>query len=223
MSIEMSKKIILITEKPRISPPIKIALNSLGYELASDYPALTSISVMRTGIAKSGKTAFIRTALLRFIKEYGFPKAIIMDCQIDLGPGSIQDPEMLKIFKTFMIAYIILRKGVELKHLKGNFILLTKGNSFEQNFGLGENPHNVMNLIYTQNPEINVFIDELKNRKERFDELFSIILLDSDLPSNVITDTVARFLVDTSQNAPVKNPETVNTPTPDYGKTDKSS
>ena len=201
----MSNKVILITEKARITTPIKIALDSYRLEILTDYPALTSISVMRTGIAKSGKTTFIRTELLRFIKEHGYPRAIIMDSQIDLGPGSIPDAEMLKIFKTFLIACIILRKGIEHKDLRGNFILLTKGNAFEKKFGIGNNPHNVMNLLSTQNPEINVFLDEFKDNREHFDAVFSITLLDTDLSSDIITDTVEKFLSNTGKGIPAES------------------
>lgn len=177
----MSNRVILITEKPRITTPIKIALNSLGLEIEGEYPALTSISVMRTGIAKSGKTAFIRTALLRFIREKGYPRVIILDSQIDLGPENAKDPGMLKIFKTFLIAYVILSKGADNRNLHGNFILLSKGSSFEKEFGIGTNPQKVISMLTTQNPEINFFIDELKDNRQRFDSLFSISVLDTDL------------------------------------------
>lgn len=204
MPIEMSNKIILITEKTRITSPIKIALNTHGLEIAAEYPALTTIPVMRTGIAKSGKTAFIRTEILRFIRENGFPRAIIMDSQIDIASDTMPDRDTLKIFKTFLIAYIILRKGVEHKNLRGNFILLTKGAAFEKKFGIGANPHNAMNLLTTQNPEINLFLEELRNNREHFNEIFSIILLDTDLSSDIITDTVEKFLASTANGAPAE-------------------
>lgn len=204
MPIEMSDRVILITEKSRITSPIKIALNSLALEIEAEYPALTSISVMRTGIARSGKTAFIRTELLRFIRDKGFPRAIILDSQIDLGRECPPDPDMLKIFKTFLIAYVILSKGAELKKLRGNFILLAKGNAFEKQFGIGADPLCVMNLLSTQNPEINIFIDELKNNPQLFNELFSITVLDTDLSSDVITETVKKSLTGTKQNTPAE-------------------
>ncbi len=194
MPIEMSNKVILITEKSRITSPIKIALNSMSLEIEAEYPALTSISVMRTGIARSGKTAFIRTELLRFIRDKGFPRAIILDSQIDLGGECPPDPEMLKIFKTFLIAYVILSKGAELKNLRGNFILLAKGDSFEKQFGIGADPHSAINLLSTQNPEISIFIEELKGNRELFDSLFSITVLNTDLSSDVITETVKKAL-----------------------------
>lgn len=201
MPTEMSNKVILITEKPRISSPIKIALNKQSAEIAADYPALTSTSVMRSGIIKSGKTAFIRTELLRFIQKNGFPRAIIMDSQIDLGREAGPDPGGLKIFKTFLIAYIILSKGSEFANLRGNFILLCKGNGFEKELNIAENPHAVMNLLSSQNPEINFFIDELKESSERFDALFSISVVDTDLSSDLITEEVEKFLLKTASKA----------------------
>lgn len=201
MPIDMSDKVILITDKPRITSPIKIALNRSGLEITTDYPALSSISVMRTGIAKSGKTAFIRTELLRFIKKNGFPRAIIMDSQIDLGREAAPDPGMIKIFKTFLIAYVILSKGSEFENLRGNFILLTKGNAFEKEFGIGNNPHSAIDLLSTQNPEINYFIDEYRESRERFDSVFSIELIDTDLSSDLITEGIEKFLAKTAVNA----------------------
>jgi len=195
MTIGISNKVILITEKSRITSPMKIALNKHGLEFLADYPALTSIPVMKAGIMRSGKTAFIRTEFLRFIKNNGFPRAIIMDSQIDSGAGKEQDPGMLKIFKTFMIAYVILSKGSECTNLRGNFILLTTGNAFEKEFGFGTNPHAIMEKLSTQNPEINFFIDELKDNSEKFNELFKIILLDTELSSDIITDTIDEFFV----------------------------
>ena len=186
MPIETSNKVILITEIPRINTTIKLALNQVGLEIVGDYPALGSLSVMRTGIAKSGKTAFIRTELLRFIRENGFPRAIIMDCKIN--PASVPDTaaDMLKIFKTFLIAYIILRKGEMYSGLQGNFILLTRGNAFDKETGIGGNPHCVMDMLATQNPEINTLIDELKKNTDKFNAAFSINLLDTEQSSDVI-------------------------------------
>lgn len=199
MPISMSNKVILITEVPRISTTIKLALNQVGLEIVSDYPALSSLSVMRTGIAKSGKTAFIRTELLRFINEKGFPRAIIMDGKIN--PTSVPDvtADMFKIFKTFLIAYIILRKGEQYSGLRGNIILLTKGSSFEKETGIGKNPPAVIDMLTTQNPEINILIDELKDSPERFNSLFSIHLLDTEQSSDVLRDSIVKFITKTEK------------------------
>lgn len=195
MPVEMSNRVILITELPRITTTIKLALNKIGAEIITDYPAITSISVMRTGIAKSGKTAFIRTELMRFIKEKGFPRAIILDSRLHPSAVPDKDADSLKILKTFLIAYIILQKGEGYSGLHGNFILLTKGNTFNKETGLGSSPHSIMKLLSTQNPEINLFIEELKDNKERFDSLFSIHLMDTEQSSDVISDNIVKMLV----------------------------
>lgn len=201
MAINISDSVILITEKPRITSPIKIALNKFNLQIVADYPALTSTSVMSAGIAKSGKTAFIRTELLRFIRAKGIPRAIIMDSRIDLGKTVGADPGNLKIFKTFLIAYIILSKGEECKGIRGNIILLTKGNEFEKEYGIGSNPHNALDLLSSQNPEINYFIDEFKGNRDLFDSVFSIELIDADSSSDVITEGITNFLQKTAGGA----------------------
>lgn len=201
MPITMSNKVILITEIPRISTAIKIALNQVGLEIVTDYPALSSLSVMRTGIAKSGKTAFIRTELLRFINERGFPRAIIMDCKIN--PTSVPDvtADVFKIFKTFLIAYIILRKGEQYSGLKGNFILLTKGAGFDKETGIGSNPQSAIDMLSTENPEINILIDELKGSADQFNALFSINLLDTEQSSDVLRDSIVKFITKTEKGS----------------------
>jgi len=197
MPITMSNKVILITEIPRITTSIKIALNQVGLEIVHDYPALSSLTVIRTGIAKSGKTAFMRTELLRFIKERGFPRAIIMDSKINPSPLPDTAADMFKIFKTFLIAYIILRKGEEYGGLKGNFMLLTKGPAFEKETGFGNNPRAAIELLSTQNPEINILINEVKNREDLFNSLFTISLLDTEQSTDVLRDAIVKFITRT--------------------------
>jgi len=194
----MSNKVILVTEVPRINTTIKLALNQVGLEIVGDYPALSSLSVMRTGISKSGKTAFIRTELLRFIKERGFPRAIIMDSMIN--PVSVPDitADMFKILKTFLIAYIILRKGEQFSGLKGNFILLTKGKDFNKETGIGTNPQIVIDMLTTQNPEINALIEEMKDR-DIFNSAFTISLLDTEQSSDVLRDSIVKFITRTEK------------------------
>jgi len=194
MALKMSNRVILLTELPRIATPIKLGLNKIGAEIITDYPAITSISVMRSGIAKSGKTAFIRTEFMRFIRENGFPRAIIMDSRINPEPVPSKTADTLKIFKTFLIAYIILRKGEDYGGLHGNFILLTKGGTFNNETGIGSAPHTVMGMLSTQNPEINLFIEELKNDADKFKDLFSIQLLDTEQSTDIIRDGISDML-----------------------------
>jgi len=74
----------------------------------------------------------------------------------------------------------------------------------------------------TENATINSYVDELKRDRKRFDDLFFIRLLDSELPSNTITDSVETFLkgaavrqgpVDAAQGpAPAEDPASAQAP-----------
>ena len=208
--MEYSKKIILVTENTRIATPIKHALKKHGIEIESEYLNLHSLIIMRKGIARAGRTTFIRNEFSRFVKERGFPAAFIMDAQVDLGFQPKDDPGMIKLLKTHLISYIIFSKGREYEKLKGSFILLTRGKSFGERYGIGRDPHKVLDQLMTENPTINSYINELKKDRKRFDELFFIKLLDSETSSDTITEFVDAFLkgVIIRQNPPGAAAET---------------
>lgn len=198
MSGTYSKKILLMTALPRITTPIRHALNRMNLEIAADFPALTQIPMIKSGVAHAGNTTFIRTELLRFIREQGYPRAIIMDSQIDIGAEAGHEPDRLKLLKTLMIAYIILSKGSSFRTLRGVFILLAHGAALNKELAIGKNPHALMKILNSQNPEIGHFIDELRESRERFDALFSFTVIDAEQPSDHVTAAVAEFLARTA-------------------------
>ncbi len=207
--MEYSKKIILITENNRIVTPIKHTLNKRSLEIASEYLNLHSPAVMRKVIARTGNTGFIRTELMRFIKEQGPPYAIIMDGQTNLGLGPEADPGRMKLFKTLLISYIILGKGKEFENLTGNFLLMTGGNSLEEKLHIGTEPFGVLNFLKTGNQAINSYIDELKQNREKFNERFVIRLLDSEISSDQISLSIQKFLQDITAKMATENPPPV--------------
>ncbi len=194
MSIEFSNRVFLITENTRIAAPIRQALSGLGIVLETEFLNLHSIPAIKKGIARSGRTAFIRTELLRFIRERGFPRAIIMDARIDLELGPGEDPGHIKLLKTFLISYIILSKGKDTDGIHGRFILLARGKDFEKEYGLGSGTHRILDLLATKNPDINFFIEELKENKARFDQLFTIRIVDPDIPSGSMKEIITGLL-----------------------------
>ncbi|HOO71666.1 MAG TPA: hypothetical protein PK926_07880 [Spirochaetota bacterium] len=194
MAREYSKKIIIISENNRITTPIKYALNNHGLEIETEYLNLHSLSVIRKALATTGKTAFIRTELMRFIKERGFPYAIVMDGEINLDTNHISVPDKIKMLKTFLISYIILSRGKEFENLQGNFLLLTRGSDFEKHYIPGKDPHQILSHIKTTNNVINSFIDEMNHNKQLFNSRFFIKLLDSETQSTDITLFVDTFL-----------------------------
>jgi hypothetical protein len=192
--MEYSNKIILVTENSRIATPIRHALNKHGLEIESEYLNLHALPVIRKGIARTGRTTFIRNELIRYIRERGFPAAVIMDAQVNLGFPTENDPGMIKLLKTLLISYIIFSKGRDYGKVQGSFLLLTKGKSFGERFGMATDPSRILEQLATENPAINGYIDELKKDRARFESLFFIRLFDSEVASNAVTDFVDTFL-----------------------------
>ncbi|HOW83399.1 MAG TPA: hypothetical protein PK573_12620 [Spirochaetota bacterium] len=194
MALNYSKKILLINENTRIVPPIKHALNKHGLEIAAEYLNLYSLGAIRKAFARTGKTAFIRAELMRFIKEQGFPGAILMDSPMSICQDRNADPDGLKLLKTFLISYIILSRGADFENLQGNFLLITRAGSPEKKLDIASNPHRILELLRTENQAINSFIDEMKMKKDLFNRLFLIRLLDAESASDMITSQVDDFL-----------------------------
>src|SRR4030042_3845582 len=103
MSFKYSKRILYISENTRITMPIKYALNKEGLEIASDYLNLHSLQSIRKAIASTGKTVFLRSELMRFIKEQGYPYAVIMDIRNDLGLGDERDLANFQLLNKLLI------------------------------------------------------------------------------------------------------------------------
>ncbi|MBN1531587.1 MAG: hypothetical protein JXA20_02895 [Spirochaetes bacterium] len=192
--MDTSNKVILISENSRIATPIRHALNRQGLEIESEYLNLHALAVMRKGIARTGRTTFIRNELVRYIRERGFPAAVIMDAQADLGFPQENDPGMIKLLKTILISYIIFSKGKDFGKVRGAFLLLTKGKAFGERYGMAADPHRILDQLMTENPAINGYIDELKNDRNRFNDLFYIKLFDSEVASDAVTEFVDAFV-----------------------------
>lgn len=173
MPFIQSKKVIFISKARDIEENLKQVLGEHGLSIATAYPSLYSLEEIQTVLIKTGTTTFIRNELMRFIKETGFPYAIIIDSQIDIN----DDP--LKILKTLLISYIILTRGHEFDDLKGNFILRTQEDSFTNTYKWDTSPHCILDILHTSNEAVNSFITELKKDKKKFNSRFFIKFLNS--------------------------------------------
>jgi hypothetical protein len=188
MTHHYSKKIFLISENGRIATPIRHALNRSGLDLESDYTGLHSLSVIRMGLARTGKTAFIRTELMRFIN------AFIIDGEIDLGTMARQESDKTKLLKTLVISYIILSRGKEFENLQCNLLVISKGDSFEQRHVNDGDAHSLLKNMRTGSDIINSFIDEMAADRRLFNSRFFVNFLDSGKSTDEITMMTDTFL-----------------------------
>ncbi|MCP4131551.1 MAG: hypothetical protein GY754_11285 [bacterium] len=193
MAIGKSGKMILITRHDNLVIPIQEALDQHELSIAIGYPNLSSIEAIQESIQAGKNTTFIRTELLRFMKENGFPHIIALDYRIDSGLGNELDPDKMKVLRTFLISYIILSRGKGFEKLIGNFLILASGSDVEavKNFEL--NPERILDILATKDKIVNSFILELKNNIGQFKKLFFINTINTGLDSGKVTSIVANF------------------------------
>ncbi len=187
MPVNSSRKIILISDNTRIAMPIKAAITPFTLEIDEEFLNLHSLSLMRKAIHSTKSTNFIRSELLRFIKQNGFPFLTIIDYKIDTGLDSDVDPDHMKILRTLLISYIILSKGNGFENLKANIILLGTNSQKHEITKIEANPQIILGLLATKDEFINNLISELKSDINKFKKLFFIKSLNSEIRNDEIS------------------------------------
>jgi len=194
MVIETSQKILLLTKNKTIHHPIHNALTQEKLESAENYLNLTSLSVIQRAIEKTKNTTFIRTELLRFIRENGFPRFIAMDYKIDTGLDTMYDPDHMKILRTFLISFIILTRGKGFENLQGNIILFFKEDEDKYITHFERNPEKILDLLKTKDETVNSFIHELKTDLKKFNKLFLIKCISFTEQPQAITNEIINYI-----------------------------
>lgn len=142
----------------------------------------------------ASNTTFLRTELLKFIKDTGFPYFIAIDFRIDSGLPEEIDPDHMKILRTLLISYIILARGRGFEKIQGNFILF--GNESDEKLlsEINTDPKKILSFLATQDRAVNSFIDELKQNGAKFNKLFFLKTIDSTLPPNQMEPLITTYI-----------------------------
>ncbi len=194
MPVNSSRKIILISDNSRIAMPIKAAISPFALEIDEEFLNLHSLSLMRKAIHSTKSTNFIRSELLRFIKQNGFPFLAIIDYKIDTGLEAEADPDHMKILRTLLISYIILSKGNGFENLKANIILLGTNSQKQEITKIEANPQIILGLLATKDEFINNLITDLKSDIKKFSRLFSIKGLNTEIRNDEISMKLTGYI-----------------------------
>lgn len=194
MAIAAAQKIMFISDNSRIAMPIKTSITPFGLEIDEEFLNLHSLSLMRKAINSTRSTNFIRSELLRFMKQNGYPFLTIIDLKIDTGLGKDIDPDQMKILRTILISYIILSKGNGFENLKANIILLGTNSQQHEITRIENSPKLILELLATKDESINAFINELKTDSAKFSKLFFIKGLNSEIHSDEIKLKLTNYI-----------------------------
>jgi hypothetical protein len=195
--LESSNKIIQISKYQDLSETLKGIITKHGMDIADDYSNLHSIDMIKKGIGQTGNTSFMRSELVRFIRETGFPFLFIMDYKIDTGVGKQLDPDGMKLLRTLLISCIILARGAGFEKLRGNFLLLAEKNDLARARQIESDPLRILKILSTSDKIVNSFINELKSNSYHFNQLFYIRAMSTESSVNdihVVMDTMIKAI-----------------------------
>ena len=193
-NFDFSRKAILISENKEKSELISKILEDNRIEIETRFPFLHTLPSIVENYTKTGNTTFLRTALVKFIGEVGFPYVIILDYRINLGNSNPDDLMSKKLFRTILISYIILSRGKGFERLKGNFLIFGNSSDIEEINSFEDDPLNALNILKTNNDIVNSFITELKKNPIVYKRLFFIKGINLETTSEEIAETTNKFL-----------------------------
>ncbi len=187
-----AKKSIVLLENPQMSDFVKSIAGKIQLESDSDFQYLSSFKAIKERINETKNAAFLRTELFNFISKFGYPSVIILDLKSNLNLDKELDSDNMKIFKTFLISYIVFSMSVEFSDIKGNFYIIHESNDpiLEK---LKLMPFNILDHLHTHNELVNKAIAALKINNKDFTKLFNIHYFDKALLNSNFEKSLMTF------------------------------
>jgi hypothetical protein len=170
----MYEKTLLLTQDRRLEQSIRLLLRTKKKEIEKDLPLLSDIDAIRRDISQFRNTLHLRREFSSYVKSFGFPFMIIMDYIIDFGLPKEVDPDMRKLFRTFLIAFMILAKGKGYDSARANIVLIIDPRLEANVAGLQTEPSVILTKLKTQDERVNEIIESFLKEKARVKEFFSI-------------------------------------------------
>ncbi|MFW5808707.1 MAG: hypothetical protein ACOC2H_07085 [Spirochaetota bacterium] len=190
---DYSKYAVVLTSTSRFDMVVKSALNRVGIKPITDIPNLSSLSTISRVLRTTRNTAFIRAELYRFIQEYGFPYIVVMDFKLDVGLDKTNDPDNMKIFRAFLISYLIFSMGRGFEKLHLNLMLLYDEQDTEIAQMLGQKPEKILSALNTRNEKVNELIAQLKKDSASFYRIFTFRFVAKSDIHRTIDDEITQF------------------------------
>ncbi len=194
MAVQVSDKVILITESSELVQPVRDVLAENGLSLASEQLSLHSLPAIRSQVKNSGKTTVIREELKKFIDGKGFPYLIAMDARIDSGLPLEKDPDRLMVFKTILFTLIVLSKNLRYKNLRTSILLLADSGDMEYIKELTLKPMSILDLFVVRDAKISKLIHEYKKNIYSFSNRFSIDSMERDVEVEEFISSLNRHI-----------------------------
>jgi len=188
----MYERTLLLTQDRRLEQSIRLLLRMKKKDIEKELPLLSDIDAIRSDITQFRNTLHLRREFSTYVKSFGFPFMIIMDYIIDFGLSNEVDPDMKKLFRTFLIAFMILANGKGYNTARANIVLIADPKLEANVAGLQAEPSIFLTKLKTQDERVNAIIDSFSKEPGRVKEFFSIgyILRPEDGDYNSVTQSL---------------------------------
>ncbi|PKL19372.1 MAG: hypothetical protein CVV49_00755 [Spirochaetae bacterium HGW-Spirochaetae-5] len=192
MSNTISNKAMIFTDYDNLfslAAGIMPAINVVPY---TDGESLSSLSCLKKRIISEKNISFLKKDILAFIQNNGYPFITIIDMKIDSGLDN--DHDRMRIFKTFLLSYIIIMQSEQYKNISCNLLILMNKNEFIQFKESLKHPQNIMSLLKTNDERLNSIINEYKVNNEKFKKNFNILVTDAEQELSLIRSEFILFI-----------------------------
>lgn len=187
-------KCIVLSEYKELASRIGASIAECGCTVETSYESLHSIRSIRRSIVETGNTVFLRKAFSRFIQDNGLPGLIALDYVVDLGLDEDQDPDRHKLLRTFLISYVIFLRKTDLQAVDGRFLLIADERFYHEAVALEKKPELLIDMLYTQNQEVNHLLDSIRTDRESLSRIFNIRVLRDDAPGEDVSQAVGALM-----------------------------
>ncbi|MBP7736387.1 MAG: hypothetical protein KA369_10485 [Spirochaetes bacterium] len=175
-----NKQALLITGNSALGSHARSMLGKYRITVNTEYESLNSITVIKNSLKETQNTVFIRKSFTRLIKDWGPPAMLILDYRINLGPDSINDSDHRKLLRTFFISLVIMMKRNELGENSIAFVLITDQADFAEAAAFQKNPVSLLDIMKSDNEEVNTLIAGIKKDPAQFNRTFRIVPIQGD-------------------------------------------
>ena len=188
--MQLANKTLIITEYENLIPAFLDAFKSIKIERYEEDEFLSSLDALKNKIVEEDSLSFIKNKIMSVIKNYGSP-FIIIDMLIK--PSLEQKKERTKIFRTFLLSYIILMESEEFKDISCNMFILVDKINYERLNYIYPKPQNMLGLLKTNNAEINKIIHDYMMYEKNFLNKFNLLLINADKDPSIIRSELILF------------------------------
>ncbi len=202
-----NKQALLITGNSALGSQARSILGKYRITVNTEYDSLNSITVIRNSLKETQNTVFIRKSFARLIKDWGPPVMLILDYRINLGPDSINDSDHRKLLRTLFISLVIMMKRNELGESRIAFVLIADQADFAEAAAFQKNPVSLLDILKSDNEEVNALIGGIKKDPAQFNRTFRIAAIQDGAFEATFENTVIAVSKGDEIKQPQERPE----------------